>query len=79
VPAAEVERTLRRAVGGELLERLALFDVYRAAHLGSDRRSLAYHLRLRAPDRTLTEGELAARRQAAIDAVVAAHQGELRG
>ncbi|MBO0748318.1 MAG: hypothetical protein J2O47_08200, partial [Acidimicrobiaceae bacterium] len=43
------------------------------------RRSLAYRVRLRAPDRTLTEAELTSERQAAIDAVVDAHQAELRG
>jgi phenylalanyl-tRNA synthetase beta chain len=77
VPAAEVERTLR-GVAGDLVERVELFDVYRSEQLGTDRRSLAYHLRLRAADRTLTESELSSHRQEAIDAVVAAHGAELR-
>jgi phenylalanyl-tRNA synthetase beta chain len=77
VAAADVERTLQVA-GGDLLEQVALFDVYRSEHLGPDRRSLAYRIRLRAPDRTLTEAELAAQRQAAIEAVVTAHRAELR-
>jgi phenylalanyl-tRNA synthetase beta chain len=78
VPAAEVERTLR-AAAGDLVEGVALFDVYRSEHFGPGRRSLAYRLRLRAPDRTLTEAELTAERRAAIDAVVDTHQAELRG
>jgi phenylalanyl-tRNA synthetase beta chain len=77
VPADEVARTLR-AAGGELAESVALFDVYRSAQLGPGRRSLAYRMRLRAPDRTLTDAELAARRQEVIDAVAAAHGAELR-
>jgi phenylalanyl-tRNA synthetase beta chain len=78
VPAADVVASLRRA-GGDLLEDLALFDVFRGAQLGADRRSLAFRLRLRAQDRTLADEELAAARQAAIDAVVADHAAELRG
>jgi phenylalanyl-tRNA synthetase beta chain len=78
VPAADVLATLGRS-GGDLLEDLALFDVFRGGQLGSDRRSLAFRLRLRAQDRTLADDELAAARQAAIDAVVTAHGAELRG
>jgi phenylalanyl-tRNA synthetase beta chain len=77
VAAATVEDTLRRS-GGELLEEVTLLDAYRSERLGPDRRNLAYRLRLRAPDRTLTEAELAEARQAAIDAVLAAHGAELR-
>jgi phenylalanyl-tRNA synthetase beta chain len=77
VPADEVARTLRTA-GGDLAETVALFDVYRSDQLGPGRRSLAYRMRLRAADRTLTDAELAAHRQRAIDAVAAAHGAELR-
>jgi phenylalanyl-tRNA synthetase beta chain len=78
VPAAAVATTLRLA-SGELLEDLALFDVYRDERLGDDHRSLAFRLRLRAADRTLDDAELAGARQQAIDGVVAAHGAELRG
>ncbi|HLH99150.1 MAG TPA: phenylalanine--tRNA ligase subunit beta, partial [Acidimicrobiales bacterium] len=77
VPAAAVADSLRRAAG-ELLEDLALFDVFRSSSLGQDRRSLAFRLRLRAQDRTLGDEELAAARRAAIDAVVGDHGAELR-
>lgn len=43
---------------------LALFDVYRGDALGPNRRSLAYRLRLQAPDRNLTDGDIVAVRQA---------------
>jgi phenylalanyl-tRNA synthetase beta chain len=78
VPAAAVEATLRTA-GGELLEDLRLFDVFRSAALGGARRSLAFALRFRAGDRTLTDDEVARLRQACIDAVVREHGAELRG
>jgi phenylalanyl-tRNA synthetase beta chain len=66
VPAQEVESALRDGAG-KLLESLRLFDVYTdEARLGADRRSLAYALRLRAPDRTLTAEEALATRDAAV-------------
>jgi phenylalanyl-tRNA synthetase beta chain len=76
-PAAAVGATLAAAAGDEL-EDLYLFDVFRGAQLGGDRRSLAWRLRLRAADRTLGDAELSALRRRAIDAVVAAHDAELR-
>jgi phenylalanyl-tRNA synthetase beta chain len=65
VPAAEVAAALA-AGAGELLEDLRLFDVYTGAQLGADRKSLAYTLRFRAPDRTLTVAETTAARDAAV-------------
>jgi phenylalanyl-tRNA synthetase beta chain len=55
------------------------FDEFRSDALGPGRRSLAFALRFRAPDRTLTDAEIAGLRQSAIDAVVGAHGAELRG
>lgn len=72
VPAADVGAALRDGAG-PLLESLRLFDVYAdEARLGPDVRSLAYALRLRAPDRTLTAEEAAEVRDAAVAA--AAHR-----
>ncbi|MFF7793422.1 phenylalanine--tRNA ligase subunit beta [Streptomyces sp. NPDC007991] len=66
VPAAEVEQALREGAG-ELLESIRLFDVYEnAEQLGEGRKSLAYALRFRAPDRTLTVDEASAARDAAV-------------
>jgi phenylalanyl-tRNA synthetase beta chain len=65
VPAADVEEALR-AGAGELLESVRLFDVYEGAQVGEGRRSLAYALRFRAPDRTLTAEETTAARDAAV-------------
>ncbi|CQR64976.1 phenylalanine--tRNA ligase subunit beta [Streptomyces leeuwenhoekii] len=66
VPAAEVEAALREGAG-ELLESIRLFDVYENAdQLGEGRKSLAYALRFRAADRTLTVDEASAARDAAV-------------
>ena len=67
-PAANVTRALRQA-GGVLLVDLALFDVYRGPGVDESARSLAFRLRLQAPDRTLTEAEIAAVRDKCIAAV----------
>jgi phenylalanyl-tRNA synthetase beta chain len=65
-PAAEVQSAVRDGAG-ELLESVRLFDVYRDDALrAAGRKSLAFALRLRAPDRTLTGEEAAAARDAAI-------------
>lgn len=65
VPAAEVEAALRTGAG-PLLEEIRLFDVYRGPQLGAGRKSLAYTLRFRAPDRTLETDEVIALRDAAV-------------
>jgi phenylalanyl-tRNA synthetase beta chain len=67
VPAAAVERALRSGAG-PLLESVALFDVYNGPPVPPGHKSLAYALRFRAPDRTLTEAETAAARDAAVAA-----------
>jgi phenylalanyl-tRNA synthetase beta chain len=70
VPAAEVEAALAAGAaggGGEsLLEEIRLFDVYAGEQAGEGNKSLAYTLRFRAPDRTLTDEEVTAARNAAV-------------
>ena len=66
VPAAEVEAALVAGAPKELLEGVRLFDVYTGTQVGEDRKSLAYTLRFRAPDRTLTAAEATAARDAAV-------------
>ncbi|MFJ6726815.1 MULTISPECIES: phenylalanine--tRNA ligase subunit beta [unclassified Streptomyces] len=66
VPHADVEAALREGAG-ELLEGIRLFDVYEnEGQLGAGRKSLAYALRFRAGDRTLTVDEASAARDAAV-------------
>ena len=55
--AGDVEAALR-AGAGPLLESVRLFDVYVGEQVGDGKKSLAYALRFRAPDRTLTEAEV---------------------
>ncbi|HWC78970.1 MAG TPA: phenylalanine--tRNA ligase subunit beta [Pseudonocardiaceae bacterium] len=78
VPAASVADALR-AGGGELLEQVALFDVYTGEQVGEGKRSLAYSMRFRAPDRTLTVEEATAARDAAVAAAGDQVNAVLRG
>ena len=78
VPAVEVEQALRRGAG-RLLESLRLFDVFTGEQLGAGRKSLAYALRFRAADRTLTAAEASEARDAAVAAAVEETGAVLRG
>lgn len=77
VPAERLEKALRQAAA-KLLVDIELFDVFRGASIGEGRRSLAYRLRLQAPDRNLTDADIAAVRTAA-EAAGAKLGAELRG
>jgi phenylalanyl-tRNA synthetase beta chain len=77
VPAGSIERTLQ-VVGGDQLESVELFDVFRGPSLEEGSRSLAFHLRFCALDRTLTDHEIGELRSACIDAVSSKHQASLR-
>jgi phenylalanyl-tRNA synthetase beta chain len=70
VAAGDVALALVRG-GGELLESLRLFDVYTGPQIGDGKKSLAFALRFRAADRTLTEAEAGAARDAAVAAAAA--------
>ncbi len=76
VQAGDVEAALREGAGA-LLEDVRLFDVYVSDAIGEGKKSLAFALKLRAPDRTLTEAEAAAVRDAAV-AVAASRFGAVQ-
>jgi phenylalanyl-tRNA synthetase beta chain len=78
VPAADVAEALRSGAG-ELLESLRLFDVFTGEQIGEGRKSLAYALRFRAADRTLTAEDASAAREAAVAAATARTGATLRG
>jgi phenylalanyl-tRNA synthetase beta chain len=65
VPAEKIDKAIRQAAGALLVE-LGLFDVFRGAGVPDGARSLAYRLRLQAPDRTLTDLDIAAVRDKTI-------------
>jgi phenylalanyl-tRNA synthetase beta chain len=65
IPSAVVSAALATGAG-QLLEAIRLFDVYDGAQVGDGNKSLAFTLRLRALDRTLTAEEVAGVRDAAV-------------
>jgi phenylalanyl-tRNA synthetase beta chain len=65
VPAQAVADAVREGAG-ELLEDMQLFDVFTGPQVGANRKSLTFALRFRAPDRTLTEDDASAARDAAV-------------
>jgi phenylalanyl-tRNA synthetase beta chain len=71
VPASAVRAALVGG-GGELLESVQLFDVYEGDQVGEGRKSLAYRLTFRSPERTLTTEEVSAMRDAAVAAAAGA-------
>jgi phenylalanyl-tRNA synthetase beta chain len=65
VLAVDVAAALKRG-GGDLVESVRLFDVYEGEQVQAGHRSLAFALRLRAPDRTLTPDEVSQVRAGAV-------------
>ena len=76
VPAAQLAEVVR-AGAGELLASMRVFDLYHGEQVGEGSKSLALRLEFRAPDRTLTDEEVAERR-AAIEAELESIGGRLR-
>jgi phenylalanyl-tRNA synthetase beta chain len=65
MPAEEVRQALADG-GGPLLESVRLFDTYAGEQVGPGKISMAFALRLRAGDRTLSSAEVTAVRDSAL-------------
>ncbi|MDN6565901.1 MAG: phenylalanine--tRNA ligase subunit beta, partial [Actinomyces sp.] len=65
IPVSRVEQVVRQAAGS-LVEEVTLFDVYEGDQVPEGQRSLAFALRLRAADHTLTAEESAQVRHAVV-------------
>ena len=77
VGAAALESALRQGAG-EMLESVWLMDIYRGDQVGPGRKSLAYRLVFRAPERTLTTKEVNGLRDRAIESAAAAAVGAVQ-
>ncbi len=77
VPAEAVRAAVEKGAG-DLVESVTLFDVYRSPQLGEGRKSLAFGLVFRAPDRTLTEAEASESRLAAAAAAAEEFGADMR-
>ncbi len=77
LPAATLAATLAEGAG-DLVESVRLFDVFTGEQVGAGKKSLAFALRFRAGDRTLTDEEITAARQGAIALAAERHGATLR-
>ncbi len=67
-----------RAAGGDALQTVEIFDVYRGEPLAANAKSVAFRLTYQRPDRTMSEKEIAALRKRIIRAVEEETNGRLR-
>jgi phenylalanyl-tRNA synthetase beta chain len=82
VPAELRDAEVRAAileVGRPLAEEARIFDVYTGKPVPEGQKSLAYAIRYRAPDRTLTDAEVNEAHQRIVDQVRARFGASLRG
>lgn len=74
-----VESAMPTVEGAPVPVQVTLFDVFRSESIGSENKSLAFHVRFQAPERTLTDAEVATVRASIISAVESTHAARLRG
>jgi phenylalanyl-tRNA synthetase beta chain len=77
IPVAEVMHEVQ-AAGGEILEKVELFDVYSGGAIPKDRRSLAFSLVFRRPERTLQDDEVNAVLEQILAKLAAEYDAEIR-
>lgn len=77
LPTQTLAATLREGAGEEL-ELLETFDLYTGDQLPEGKKSLAFRLTFRAPDRTLKADEASAMREAATKLAAERHGAEVR-
>lgn len=70
LPVLTIEKAIKKAIGG-IMESVELFDHYKGAQIPEGKKSLAFAISMRAPDRTLTDAEVNAAMDSALKAVVA--------
>ncbi len=67
-----------RETGGSLLREARVFDVYRGEQIGDGRKSVAIHLSIQSPERTLTDDEAGEVRDRIVAALAERFAAELR-
>ena len=78
IPAADLAAAIKEK-GGQLLVDVKLFDVYQGAQVGEGYKSMAYALKFRATDRTLTLPEIQKNLDAILDNLQKKYGAEVRG
>jgi len=65
---AALEKAIKQGAG-KMLEKVELFDIFEGAQVGIGKKSVAFSLTLRSPERTLTDAEADSAVQKALDAL----------
>jgi phenylalanyl-tRNA synthetase beta chain len=78
VPVGQLLGGIRDAAGS-LLEDIQMFDIYRGEQISAGSKSVGFSLSFRAPDRTLTDGEVDAACRAVADQLAARWKASVRG
>ena len=77
VKNADIETVIRKN-GGRELTKTEIFDIFKSKELGAGKRSVAYALEFRSPERTLTDDEVGRDFQRIVDALKATAGIEVR-
>lgn len=77
VSNAELDGVIRK-YGGELLQDVVCFDVFKSEKIGADKKSIAFKLYYQAADRTLTDAEVDESMKNIVAKVAEEYQGKLR-
>ncbi len=78
LPAEQVAAAIRET-GGKLVSQVRLFDVYHSEAIGAGKKSLAYSITYQAPDKTLTDKDVAGIRQKIVRRLEQTIGAKLRG
>ncbi len=68
LPVQELERAVKNAVG-KVLEKIMLFDVYKGSQIPAGKKSVAFNLVLRQPDKTITDEQCEQAMKKALNAL----------
>ena len=78
VLSGQIENIIKKR-GGKLLESVKLFDVYKGEQVESGKKSMAYSITFRAPDRTLTDDEVSEKMETILTSLEKECGANLRG
>ena len=77
IEVGQIEKIIEKKAK-KLLEEAKLFDVYRSEKIGESKKSVAYALKFRVPDRTLTDEEVNVAMKEILDSLEKEVHAELR-
>jgi phenylalanyl-tRNA synthetase beta chain len=75
--AADIENTIKEQ-GGEILESVRLFDLYKGDKIGADKKSMTFSLIYRNPEATLTDKEVNTAHDRVVQSLEEIYKAELR-